>query len=162
MHAIPPHRLRHAVAFEVPASSKTGVGDHLCNVALAREPPDRPNKVLISYDAWSPARIVPSNGITENEYWHITCVVLFQKCVGSRLEGSTYYASAGFVTLLNSRQANVPPRCASRSTSAIEVTFRIPKCDRVDIICVVRGRFSGQFLSVTVAYRNAICGAVAA
>ena len=41
-----------------------------------------------------------------------------------------YWASKGFVTLLNSRQAKVPPglstRCASRRTSGIEVTFRIP------------------------------------
>ena len=81
MHAIPPHKLRRAVAFEVPASSKTGVGDHLCNVALAREPPDRPTKVLISYDAWSPARIVPSNGITENEYWsYILRCALSEMC----------------------------------------------------------------------------------
>ena len=79
--------------------------------------------------------------------------------IGSRLEGSTYYASAGFVTLLNSRQANVPPG-VPRSTSAIEGNVPDPICDSVDIICVVRGRFSGQFLSVTVASRNAIRGAV--
>ena len=47
MHAIPPHKLRHVVAFEVPASGKTGVGNHLCKVALAREPPDRLNKISI-------------------------------------------------------------------------------------------------------------------
>ena len=161
MHAIPPHRLRHAVAFEVPASSKTGVGDHLCNVALAREPPDRPNKVLISYDAWSPATIVPSNGITENEYWSYILRCALSEMIGSRVEGSTYCASAGFVTLLNSRQANVPPRCASRSTAAIEGNAPDPKMRSCrHHICVVRESFNGQFLSVTVAYRNAICGAV--
>jgi hypothetical protein len=41
-----------------------------------------------------------------------------------------YCASRGFVTLLNSRQAKVPPglrtRCASRRTSGMEVTFRMP------------------------------------
>jgi hypothetical protein len=61
---------------------------------------------------------------------HISCVVLCQKLLGADWRGGTYCASAGFVTLLNSRQANVPPglstRCASRSTSAIDVTFRIP------------------------------------
>ena len=61
---------------------------------------------------------------------HISCIELCQKCSGTGWRGGTYCASAGFVTLLNSRQANVPPglstRCASRSTSAIEVTFRIP------------------------------------
>ena len=45
-------------------------------------------------------------------------------------EINAYCASKGFVTLLNSRQAKVPPglstRCASRRTSWIEVTFRIP------------------------------------
>ena len=54
----------------------------------------------------------------------------------------------------------MPPRCASRSTAAIEGNAPDSICDSVDIICVVRESFNGQFLSVTVAYRNAICGAV--
>ena len=139
MHAIPPHRLRHAVAFEVPASSKTGIGDHL---ALTREPPDRRNKVLIDTTRRRPRRSFLAMGSPRTSTGHISCVVLFQKCVGSRLEGSTYYASAGFVTLLNSRQANVPPGVPHVAHLQSRVTFRIPKCDRVDIIYVLSGKVS--------------------
>jgi hypothetical protein len=48
-----------------------------------------------------------------------------------RKGGKMYCTSKGFVTLLNSRQENIPPglstRCASHRTSGIEVTFRIAK-----------------------------------
>lgn len=48
-----------------------------------------------------------------------------------RSKGATYWPRIGFVTLLNSRHANVPPgfntRWASFNTSGIDVTFRMPK-----------------------------------
>jgi hypothetical protein len=76
--------------------------------------------------------MVPNNGITEKEYRSYTLRV----AVGQdgrrrkRAKKNCYCARRGFVTLLNSKQAKVPPglrtRCASRRTSGMEVTFRIP------------------------------------
>lgn len=130
MHAIPPHRSRHAP----PSPSKFPPVAKPASAIICAKSPWLGNRRIDStrywYDARSPARIVPSSGITENEYWSYILRCALSEMIGDRLERGTYCASAGFVTLLNSRQANVPPglstRCASRSTSAIEVTFRIP------------------------------------
>ena len=119
----PPHNLRHAVAFEVPASGKTGVGDHLCKVT-----PGSGTAGSTQQDTTRgrPRRSFLAMGSPRTSTGHISCVVLFQKCVGSRVEGSAYYASAGFVTLLNPRHANVPPGVPRVAHLQSRVTFRIP------------------------------------
>ncbi len=126
MHAILPRVLPSTtVALEVPANGNR-VSNHLSKVTLARKAPEGFNEVLI--------RCAVACEDRSQQWDHRERALVIYPALQSvrnrsrgRLEGRTYCASTGCVTLINGAGKRAPglsTRCASRRISGIEVTCR--------------------------------------
>ena len=96
---------------------------------------------------------MPNNGITENEYWSYSlrrCQPQINWGVESSRDVLRERGVGDFVELEAGKRASWFEHAVCLAEHICN-RGDVPdtKCDGVDIICVVRERFSGQFLSVS-------------